>query len=526
MDTGLDQVRTRHHARSVTVVSLLAALGMLFGYARDAGLAAVFGASSATDAFFVASIIPIILGTVVMGGALSPALIPILSQFVEEPAKAWRIVNALLTLSILALAALMLALTLGAGTVVGWLAPGFDLQRSSQTVRLVILTVPLIGLLGLSALLGAVLNAFNNFHMPALAVPLVNATAFGAVLVFAPRWGIEAVALGMVIGGILQLALLIFALLKLGWRYQPLLDLGNPALHEVLKLFGPVLGFMILAQCVPLLERILGSGFASGQLSWLTYAGKLYQIPNLAISQSITVVLFPALARAAVPGDRTAFTETLRSGLRMILFLTVPVTLWFFAAAPMWTRLAFQRGAFTILDMQETARLLSLYSLAIVPNGMSFLLARTFQSQRDVITPLAIGIVNILIYTVAAILLSQSFGLDGLPLAFFLSQCATLILSLGLLVRKTAGLGRLLDGNLARIAIIGVLLAASLFIWARVLEPRLADSSLASQITVFVISVVTSILVYWGVAFQLGVPEARTFAGLIPLQRLSSHNER
>jgi peptidoglycan biosynthesis protein MviN/MurJ (putative lipid II flippase) len=194
------------------------------------------------------------------------------------------------------------------------------------------------------------------------------------------------------------------------------------------------------------------------------------------------------------------------------------VTLWFFAAAPIWTDLAFQRGAFSGIDMQQTAHLLSLYSIAIVPNGLAFLLARSFQAQRDVMTPLTIGVVNTLLYVGAAVLLTQALGLDGLPLAFAFSQGGTLVLSLVLLFKKINGQA-LIDGVLARIILLGALLAAALFVWVQVLEPGIALSNPAYRIAGLVVSVVASLIIYWGLALFLGIPEARTFAELIPFVR-------
>src|ERR1700675_549066 len=143
---------SRINRSAASMVALLAAVGMALGYARDAGLASVFGASGATDAFFIATIIPTIIVTVLMSGALAPALLPILAGqgtlHTEHD-----LFNSLLTLVSIGLLALCAVVALLADSLVTWMAPTMDAQSLTLAAQLVVITTPALFLLGLSALL-------------------------------------------------------------------------------------------------------------------------------------------------------------------------------------------------------------------------------------------------------------------------------------------------------------------------------------------------------------------------------------
>jgi putative peptidoglycan lipid II flippase len=262
---------------------MLSTLGIGLAHARDAGLAAIFGVSGVTDAFFVATIIPTAVATVAISGTLAPAVLPIFAQSSRRsPRQAWAIANVILTVSGIALLILAGGMMLTAPALVHYLASGFDAPTTALTTRLVVLAAPILTLLGVSGLLGV---------------------AFLSIVLVASRWGIQDVALGMVLGALTHAIVQIVALYRRGWRYVPSLVVRDPAVREVFRLFLPLAAFVALAQAVPLIERAVASTLPTGQLSLLTYAGKLYQVPGVILTGSLVAVLFPLLAHHHSEGE-------------------------------------------------------------------------------------------------------------------------------------------------------------------------------------------------------------------------------
>lgn len=448
-----------HPLAALTGVASLTALGMGLAYARDASLAAQFGASAATDAFFVATILPAIAATALMSGALAPALIPIFSELVHTPGRdAWATANTILTAAAIGLAALAGAIAVGAPVLVRWLAPGFDATTAALATDLTRWAAPLLGLLGLSALGGAMANVYGSFRLPALANAAINGTAFVMLVLFGSRFGVHVAVIGALVGALAQVVAQGLALRGLGWRYRPALAFRDPAVRQVWALFVPLAAFVILAQVVPVVERVIGSTFPEGSLSLLTYAGKLYQIPGAVLTASLAIVLYPQLVRHQVSGDREKLAEAVGQGLRACVFLTMPLAIWLWFNAPALVTLLFRRGEFSAEDAAETARLLQWYVLAIVPAGLALVATRGLHAERRMNLALGAGVLSFSVYIAAAWGMARVFGLAGLPMGFVISQLfASALFGWLALGRRT--LRGLLQRDTLKFAIAGAVVA-------------------------------------------------------------------
>lgn len=503
------------HAGSVTLVSILAGLGLALGFARDAGLASIFGASSQTDAFFVATLIPAMVGTVVIGGALGPAMLPLFAGGSEDRAGTFRLANFVLTFSGLFLVGIVLLVAVESTTLVQILAPGFEPARADQTTRLAVLAAPSIGFLGLSALLGSLLNALDHFIVPALGTALVNASSVLGLLLLAGLWGVDGVVAGMVAGAVIQFGANVWALHSLGWTYRPVWHIEREGVAKIARLFLPLLAFVALAQVVPLVERILSSEYAAGQLSCLALASKLYQIPGLLFSSSVAIVLYPALARESTLTQVWSYARTLNAGFRNVLFLTVPVALWMFFASVTWVKVLFERGQYSANDTRLTAELLQWYSLAIVPAAGLLVLTRGFFAQRDMLTPLGIGILNTAIYVTAAIVLTRYLAVVGLPLAFFVSQLTGLLITGGALTRRLGvPYGKIIGPETKFIGFAALSVLAVAVLWYG-LEGWAARLPWGLHTSLFGIGLGLSGVAYFLVAHRLHVVEASHYVSLL-----------
>lgn len=496
--------------RALTGVALFSALGMVLGYARDASLAAVFGASALTDAFFVATIIPTIVATVVMSGALAPALLPVFRSRLEQRTQAWKLANTLLCWGAVFLAVCVGVIFVGAPWLVGWLAPGLSVETARLAVQLTQLGAPLLFLLGMSALMGALANGLGSFRLPALSAVLVNSAAFLAILTFGREIGIQSAVVGLTLGALIQLLLQAVGLYRQGWRPALAFDRQDADVRETLRLFVPLIAFVALAQSVPVVERVFGSLFPTGELSLLAYAGKLFQIPGVVLSSSLAIVLYPHLIQMhheAVRDDTpTHWNDAVAQGIRSTIFLTLPMAIWFAANAGGVVRLIFQRGAFSPEAADMTATLVQVYMLAVVPAGILLVLTRALHAQRKMRLTLLLGLFNTIAYILAAFVCTRSFGLNGLPLAFGISQvfgCA--------LFARFALRGRviplLLNRSLGATCAAAVVTALGLAL-ASPFANQLQGVGLVAGVC---ISLAVTALVYLGLAAWWGSDEARFY---------------
>lgn len=500
--------------RAFTGVALFLALGMLLGYARDASLAAVFGASAFTDAFFVAVIIPTMLAAVVMSGALAPALLPVFGTQLQDRAQAWALANTLLSWGGIVLVVGAVGIFAGAPWAVQQLAPGLDATAQSLAVRLTQLGAPLLFLLGMSALMGALANALGSFRLPALANVLVNGSAFLAILAFGANAGIQVAIVGLVVGALVQLFAQAIGLYRQGWRPALSFRLKGPGVRETFQLFVPLAAFVALAQSVPIVERVFGSLFSSGDLSLLAYAGKLYQIPGVVLSGSLAIVLYPHLIQVHTDTARDAtpalWNDSLAQGVRSSIFLTLPVALWFVWNAVPLVHFIFQRGAFSAADSQVTAPLVQIYMLAVVPAGILLVLTRALHAQRKMRLTLGLGVLNTAFYLGGAFLGVRLFGLNGLPLAFALSQvfgCAFFsVFAFQRSVPRTLW-NRSLVASVAAAAVVGLALA--------LVAPLAASAAGIWLPIVLLISLAVTTCTYLALAAVWGNVEASHYLGML-----------
>jgi putative peptidoglycan lipid II flippase len=512
-DSTLPERALTHPLRAATGVVVLSALGLALGYARDAGLAAVFGASATTDAFFIATIIPTMAATVVVSGALAPALLPVFTAALHERTRAWALANALVTMATVALAILCGGLFLGAPLIVRRLAPGFDPHTTTLAVQLTMMGVPLLGLLGLSALLAALANSLASFRVPALSTTVVNGGAFLSIVLFSATAGIHGAVIGLVAGALLQLVLQTVSLRRAGWHYAPSFAWQQPAVIQVLRLFAPLSAFVALAQVVPIVERVVSSQLPAGDLSLLAYAAKLFQIPGVVLSSSLAIVLYPQFAQRHVAGEADRLLAALVRGVRTSVFLTLPSALWFFWNAEPLVRLIFQRGQFSPAQAQATAHLVQFYMLALVPSGALLLLTSALHAQRKMVLTLLLGIVNTTVYIIGAFSFASVFGLAGLPLAFVVSQvfgCALF----GMAVFGLRALNGLRDSALFKLVAAGIVVAGALAGWSLFSGVSLTDAPALTRSLTLIASLVFTAVVYLALLAWWGNEDARIYLAL------------
>ena len=476
--------------KAASTVSLLTLASRITGLFRDMLFVSVFGVSALTDAFYVAFRIPNLFRRIFGEGAFSQAFVPVLAscRTKEGDAGARRMVDHVATVLLWTLVALCIAGVLGAPLLVWALASG--LRKTPHAYDAAVLMTrwmfPYIGFMSLVALAGGILNTWKKFAVPAASPVLLNLSMIASILLAAPwfrRLGIEPIysqAIGVMLGGVLQLAIQLPALRRIGMWPHVGVALANiraswndPATREILRLMLPALVGVSVAQISLLINTQIASYLPAGSVSWLNSADRLMEFPTALLGVALGVVLMPQLAAARASEDHERYSAMLDWGLRLVVLLAVPssVALLVFPAPLVAT--LFHYGAFKDSDIGQVALALAGYGTGLLGLVAIKVLAPGYYANHDMKTPMRIAIVALVVTQLLNVVLVPVLHHAGLALSIGLGALVNAgSLLAGLLRRRSyrpsAGWGLFLLQVLAASALLGIFLmwAAHRFPWA------------------------------------------------------------
>ncbi len=422
------------------VVALFTLLSRILGYARDAVLANLFGATATFDAFVVAQTIPNFLRRLVAEGALVIAFVPILSDEKQRGgAPAMRAFQgAVLGALIPILLGLVAIGVLFPGVVVEVFAPGFNAERLEIAKTLTQIMMPYIFFVSLMAIAGGVLNVMGSFAAPAGAPILLNVATIGCALLLRDQFDepIVAVAWGILLGGLLQLLLQLPFLAQKGLLVAPRWAPGDPALRTLLARMGPAVFGVAVYQINLMVIRQIGSFLPDGQLTCYYSATRLQEFALGVFAVSVSVAALPTLSVHAADRQWYRLSATFRRALRVTNFVTVPATLALLVLSGPIVGVLFRHGHFSAESARITAELLVILGAALVPIGVVRVAVPTFYALGDTRTPV-IGAVASLLTTIGlGFLLGREHEIWGLTFATS-AAAVTQLLVLWAMLRRT-----------------------------------------------------------------------------------------
>ncbi|MEP7183568.1 MAG: murein biosynthesis integral membrane protein MurJ [Betaproteobacteria bacterium] len=421
--------------KSLWTVSGMTLLSRITGLARESVKAAAFGAGVQMDAFEAAFRLPNMLRRLFAEGAFAQAFVPIFAEYRrrrgEDETRA--LVGRVGTLLALVLLLVSIAGVLAAPWLVYALASGFaqtpgKVLLTAQMIRIVF---PYLLFVSLVSLAGGILNVYRQFAIPAFTPVLLNLSIIGAALFLAPYCDppITALAWGVFIGGVAQLALQIRPLAKLGMLPRPRIDWRDEGVRRVLLAMGPAVLGVSAAQISVLINTQLAAALGDGRVSWITYADRLMEFPTALLGVALGTVLLPSLAKHHADANPQEYSALLDWGLRLAFLLALPaaVALWVLAT-PLISTL-YQYGRFTPGDVIQTREALLGYSVGLLGLILVKILAPGFYARQDMRTPVKIAFATVLVAQTLAVILMYRIGHAGLTLATSIGAClnATLL---------------------------------------------------------------------------------------------------
>jgi len=379
----LGGVENRKIFVAAVVVGSLAFVGKLAGMVRELLVAALFGTSDAVDAYVLAWELPsyainVIAGS--FGAAFIPAFIEVRER--EGPDAARQLFSGVLVVSLGLLVVATLLLGLAGPGFLGWVASGFGPEKLALTQRLLYVLLPGVVLNGLATLLIAVLSADEHFALGSASALVVSACSVAALLLWVDAWGIYALAVGLVAGFVLQLALLGWGVARAGvspiagWRHR------STAVRRVIGQYAPMVAGMLLISSSGLVDQAMAATLGGGSAAVFSYSGRVVAVVLSVGTMALGTAVLPYFSRMVAARDWGAIRHTLRTYTGLILAATVPLTIAMVVLSEPLIRLLFERGEFTAADTEIVARVQAMLALQIPFYSLGILYVRLISSLK------------------------------------------------------------------------------------------------------------------------------------------------
>lgn len=448
-------------SRAAVVVTALTAVSTIFGFIRDVVIAAVYGAGPSLDAYLVAQgLMNVVLGLVAY--AMARSVTPVVAREVaaEGPdCRGHRSFDTAITVTMVILGVGAVLVGLLAAPVTAVLAPGFEGEQADLAVTLTRIVLLATVLIAGTDLLAAVAQAHGKVVWSSLQGVPFNVIMIGAAGLFGPRYGIEALAVGFVVGSAARLLLQVPPLLQLGLRVCPRWDLREPRFREIARLMPPLLVGSAIGNVNSLVDRAVGSTLGDGAITALSYGWRLVNLPETLLIASLLVPLYPALGAAA--GNHPEVRRLVSRGLSVTVTILIPLTLVLMVAALPLARVAYGRGEFTDDDVRATAVAIIWYAPALVAMGVRQVLVSTSYALGDSRAPVLVSLAAMAINVVGDLVLAPVMGLAGIALATSASLVTAAAANAWLLARRHGAVDVGAAGPLvARSAVLGALAAS------------------------------------------------------------------
>jgi putative peptidoglycan lipid II flippase len=409
-------------ARAAGVVGSATLLSRILGYARDMVIAYFFGAGLATDAFFVAFRIPNTLRRLFGEGSMTVSFLPVYTEYLVHRTKeeSQELVDVAFTLASAVLMALTILGIVFAPQITVLLAPGFDDPKKIElTIFMLRIVFPYLFFIGLFALAMGVLNAHRHFAAPALAPTLLNVSMIASAYLLFHRLAepVVSLSIGVLFGGVIQLAFQIPFLVKKGVMFRFNFRFFHPAIKRICILMGPAVLGQGVAQINVLVGNIIASFLLEGSISYLYYGYRLIEFPLGVFVIALGTAALPSFSQLVSEGKMEEFRDTISFSLRLVLFVAVPAMVGLIVLRVPIIHLLFQHGAFDYDDTLMAARALFYFAIGLWAIAGVRILAPAFYAVQDTKTPVKMAVVSLFANIGFSLILMGPMKHAGLALA-------------------------------------------------------------------------------------------------------------
>jgi len=513
-------------ARAAGIVGAATMVSRVFGLARDMVIAAFFGASWMTDAFWVAFRIPNMLRRLLGEGSLTVSFVPVFTEYLEKKTKEQALelaYNAITLLSIILAVISVLGIILSP-LIVGLIAPGFisEPKQFALAVFLNRLMFPYIFFIALVALCMGILNSFRHFTAPALSPVLLNIAMIGAAFFLRPFFAepITSLAIGVLIGGVLQLAMQWPFLRKFGVKLKFRFNPKHPGIKQIGVLMIPAILGAGVSTINVFVGTILASLLPGGSVTYLFYADRIMELPLGIFAIAIGTATLPSFSKHVVAGNMDELKSGISFSLRLMLFLTIPAMAALMALNLPIISVLFQRGAFDVTSAVYTGQALFCYALGLWAFSVLRVFVSSFYSLQDSKWPMKAAVIALIVNVVASLILMYPLKHNGIALASSIAATVNVLVLTIVLKRK---IGKFLDRafyySVFKIILSSVLMLFAIGVMEYVI-PWNTHAGFKARLLYLSVAVTAGAATFFISAYLLKSPEMQAFANIVK-KRLS-----
>ena len=509
-------VRKKQHSSSIMqaagLLMIMMLISRILGYVRDVVLLSSFGQDFRTDAYYAAFNIPDFIYSVLLGGALGSAFIPIFTQYLAQDKEedSWIVASTIFNIMLIGAVVLISLGLIFTPQLMELLAPGYDAQTKDLAVYLTRIMFGQAFFMCLMGIAQGICHSYKKFLAPALGSVLYNVAIIVVGLLLKDKLGIVAFTLGVVFGAFLNFAVQIPTLLDIGLKYKPLIDLHHEGVKKFFVLLVPVFVGLSVTHLNTFVSTNLGSSLGEGVVTALSNAQRLMMLPVGVFAISIAVASFPSMAAHVAQGKMDAYKEDLSLSFRTIVFINVPAAVGMAVLSVPIVRAMYMQGEFTLANMDLTADALVFYCIGLLGYGAQHALNRGFYAIQDTKSPVAINVGIIFVNIVLSIVLSKIMDYRGLALAYSIAGLLSIVALLWGLNRKVGKLGgRRIIISCLKSAISTAVMGVGVYFTAQFLENSWDMTLKWAQISQVVIAVIVGVVIYSLMASVLKMEEMK-----------------
>ncbi len=426
-------------AKYTGIVMIATLLCRLLGLGREIVISNQFGAGLETDAFFVAFMIPNLLRSFLGEGALNTTFIPVFSDYLtnHDQKKADTFASNVLNILIITLIVIIFLGIWGAPLIVNILASGFRLEPAKYllTIRLTKIMFPYIGFAAMAALFMGILNSYKEFFIPSFAPAMLNIGIISFALLYTAEMGIYSLAIGVIIGGLVQAIIHIPSLFKRHFHYKLILNFRDPGIIVLFRLFLPAMFGLAIDKINFVVDRIIASYLTHGSISALYYANRLMQFPLGVFGIALSIAILPTLSKHVAQKQHDRLRNSFSFGIKILSLFILPSTVGLIVLSHPIIKLFYEHGLFGSQDTNMTEIALVCYTIGLFAIATLRLIISTFYALKDTRTPLKIGFYIVIFNIILDLLLVRYLAHAGIALATSIAAILHFII-LGIFLNK------------------------------------------------------------------------------------------
>lgn len=411
-------------ATAAVLVAFSSLFSRLLGVVRDRILAGQFGAGDSLDVYYAAFRVPDLIFNLIVLGALSAGFIPIFSKLLDhkehDQAESWKLANNVMNTMGLCLFLISLLAILFASPLAVLVSPGFSPTKQAAVIALtrIMFTSPL--LLGLSSIVGGILQSHKSFIAYSLAPIMYNMGIILGAVYLAPKFGITGLAWGVVIGASFHFLVQLPTLFHLGYKYQPIVNIKDKNLKKIFRMMIPRTMSLAIAQFDLLVSTAIATTLATGSLAIFNFANNLQFFPIGVFGISFATAAFPTFARHA--DDKEKLALYFSRVVSQVMFFIFPATIFLYLLRFNLTHVILGAGLFDDQALALTSQVFSCFLISLFAQALIPSLVRVFYARENSRTPFYIGLFSVAADIILSLLFSKIWGVVGIAVAFSMAN--------------------------------------------------------------------------------------------------------